>query len=272
MRLSRRIAVMLAAVTVLTLAPGADGIAGAPQTTAPDFQGRGGIPPGSTVEIKGVNGDVTADLAAGADVEVTARRRGRRSDPEEVRIEVVPHPGGVTICAVYPNRDADRPNECQPGEGGRMNVQNNDVTVTFAVRVPRGVRFVGRTVNGDVEARQMAGPVSLKTVNGSATFSTSSYGDASTVNGSVRASIGSADWTDALDFHSVNGTVTVDLPADVNTDVRASTVNGDISTDFPLTVTGRLGPRRITGTIGAGGRALEIDTVNGSVKLQKRSD
>ena len=151
-----------------------------------------------------------------------------------------------------------------------MNTQNNDVRVKFTVRVPQGVRFIGRTVNGDIEAASLTGPVSIKTVNGSASFSTSSYGDAATVNGSVKATLGSSDWTEELDFSTVNGSITIDLPADTSADVRASTVNGDISTDFPLTVTGRFTPRRLSGTIGAGGRALSLETVNGSVQLRRR--
>jgi len=48
-------------------------------------------------------------------------------------------------------------------------------------------------------------------------------------------------------------------------------VNGSIETDFPLTVTGRLGPRRVTGTIGNGGRRLALETVNGSIRLRKNT-
>ena len=239
------------------------------QRTAADFQWRGTVLQGGTIEIKGVNGDVTAQAGNGSEVEVTAVRRGRRSDPDSVRIEVVQHGDGVTMCAVYPDAD-NRPNECRPGEGGRMNVKDNDVSVTFTVRVPAGVRFVGRTVNGDATATSLTGPVSLKTVNGSAEFSTAMYGDASTVNGSIRATMGRADWNGSLEFRTVNGSVTLDLPADVQSDLRATTVNGDITTDFPLTVTGRINRRSLNGTIGSGGRSMNIETVNGSVKLHRR--
>ena len=119
---------------------------------AAPFQWRGTVLQGGAVEIKGVNGDVAAEPASGAEVEVAAVRTARRSNPEDVRIEVVQHADGVTICAVYPSRDQARPNECTPGAGGRMNVQDNDVNVKFTVRVPQGVRFVGHTVNGDVTA------------------------------------------------------------------------------------------------------------------------
>jgi Toastrack DUF4097 len=240
------------------------------QRAATDYRWHGFVPQGSTIEIRGVNGDVKAEAGTGSEVEVVAVRKGRRSDPEEVRIEIVEHAGGTTICAVYPAPAGDRPNECKPGGGGRNNVQNNDVIVTFTVRVPPGVRFAGRTVNGDVEADALTAPLEASTVNGSVTFSTSSYAEATTVNGSIKGSMGSTDWVNSLDFKTVNGSITIDLPANLSTDVRARSVNGDIATDFPISLTGRVDPRRLDGTIGAGGRSISLDTVNGSVRLRRR--
>jgi len=56
----------------------------------------------------------------------------------------------------------------------------------------------------------------------------------------------------------------------VDTEVHASTVNGEISTDYPLTVRGRFGSKRISGTIGRGGRELSLGTVNGSIEIRRR--
>jgi hypothetical protein len=230
---------------------------------------KGTVLQGSAIEIKGVNGGITATAAAGAEVEVAAVMRGRRNNPAEVKLDIVQHADGVTICAVYPSPD-DRPNECQPGGRGRMNVRDNDVTVAFTVRVPPGVRFIGRTVNGDVKVDGLSSEVSVQTVNGDASFSTSGYGEASTVNGSITAALGATHWTEALKFRSVNGSVSVDLPSDASTDLEVATVNGNISTDFPMTVSGRISPKRLNGTIGAGGRSMSIETVNGSVTIRKR--
>jgi len=232
-----------------------------------EFHWKGPVAQGKAIEIKGVNGDVRA-VAGSGDVEVTAVKHARRSDPDDVKIEVVQDEGGVTICAVYPS-DGRRENRCETGDGGHMNVRDNDVVVDFTVRVPAGVRFVGKTVNGEVGAANLASDVDANTVNGSIRISTSGYAEAQTVNGEIVASIGRATWSDALDFRTVNGGITLDLPANLSTEVRASTVNGDIITDFPLTVTGRLGPRRLNGTIGSGGRRLALETVNGSIRLRK---
>ena len=236
---------------------------------AQDFQWRGMVRQGQSIEIKGVNGDVRAEPSGSNEVEVVAVKRANRDNPESVRIQVVPHAEGVTICAVYPSRDARQPNECVPGEGGRMNVQNNDVSVRFVVRVPAGVTLVGKTVNGEIEATRLNGDVALTTVNGSVSFSTTAGGRASTVNGSIRGQMGRADWLNTLEMGTVNGSITLTLPPDLSTDVRASTVNGDISSDFPLTITGRISRRKLEGTIGGGGRVLALQSVNGSITLKR---
>jgi hypothetical protein len=257
---------ILGLAALAAAAPAGHAQAQAPQ--APQVW-KGTVPQGSAIEIKGVNGGITATAASGGEVEVAAVMRGRRSNPADVKLDIIQHADGVTICAVYPSADG-RPNECQPGEGGRMNVRDNDVTVAFTVRVPAGIRFVGRTVNGDVKADGLSGAVAVHTVNGDVGFSTTGHGEAATVNGSITASLGSSLWTDAIKFHTVNGSVTVDLPADASTDVDVTTVNGGISTDFPLTVSGRISPKRLRGTIGAGGRSLAVETVNGSVSIRKK--
>src|SRR5213595_1438133 len=119
-----------------------------PAAAQGEFHWKGQVAAGKTIEIKGVNGDIDA-VAGSGEVEVTAVKHAHRSDPDEVKIQVVQHEDGVTICAVYPS-DGDRENSCDAGDGGHMNVRDNDVTVDFTVRVPAVVRFVGKTVNGEV--------------------------------------------------------------------------------------------------------------------------
>jgi hypothetical protein len=242
----------------------------APGAFAESWRWQGKVAAGHSVEIKGVNGGIDAAPASGGEVEVVADKRGKRSDPAGVKIEVAEHAGGVTICAVYPSPDG-RPNECRPGEGGRMNTRDNDVNVDFHVRVPAGVAFVGRTVNGGIEARGLEADAEAVTVNGGIKVEAGGVVRAHTVNGSLNARMGRADWTGAVELKTVNGGITLELPADASADVSASTVNGDISTDFPLTVKGRISKRSITGTIGGGGRSLELATVNGGIEIRKGS-
>lgn len=234
------------------------------------FHWRGPLAAGKTLWIRGVNGNVRAQPASGGEAEVSAVKHARRSDPEEVEIRVVPSEDGVTICAVYPTSRRSRgENECLPGGEGRNNTQNNDVEVDFTVHLPAGVNFVGKTVSGDVTAESLGANVAAYTVNGDVEVSTKGYAQASTVNGSIRAAMGRADWTGGMDFKTVNGGITLTLPAGLGASVDASTVNGDLESDFPLTVQGRFSRRTFRGTIGQGGRDLSLSTVNGSIRLMK---
>jgi hypothetical protein len=236
------------------------------------FHWAGTLKSGQVVEIKGVNGDVRAEPTSGSEVEVVATKSAHRSDPASVRIEVVPSDAGVTICAVYPTpRNASQENRCEPGSGGHMSTQRNDVSVDFVVKVPQGVRFTGHTVNGNVDARGMSADVSARTVNGSVEISTTGKADAHTVNGSIELSMGRADWSGDLSLKTVNGSITLELPADLSAEMDARTVNGSIQSDFPLTLTGRIRPRHIKATIGKGGRQLDLSTVNGDIRLRKAS-
>src|SRR5215207_5970431 len=202
-------------------------IAAEPQRQGTEFRLREPLAAGRTLEVRGVNGAVSAEPASGAEFEVVAVKRSRRSDPDEVRVEVVRHAGGVLICALYPNPGGE-PNTCELNNS-RSHVRDNDTTVNFTVRVPAGVNFHGRTVNGKVEAERLGADVDVKTVNGSINVSTTGL-------------------------------------------ARAQTVNGEITSDFPMTVTGAFSRRRLSGTIGGGGgRQLVLETVNGGVQIRRAS-
>ncbi|HEV2147296.1 MAG TPA: DUF4097 family beta strand repeat-containing protein [Longimicrobiaceae bacterium] len=244
------------------------------------FRWSGRLAQGKTIEVKGVSGTIRALPASGREVEVVAVRRAGRSDPESVRIEVVPHEDGVTVCAVYPRgssrgrrteerREPAGENRCEAGDWRELNVQDNDVRVDFTVRVPAGVRLAARNVSGDVEAEGLRGYVEARSVSGDVRLSTTGYGEASTVSGGIFASLGSAAWTGGLDFSTVSGDVTVELPARASTDVRIRTMSGEIETDFPLDVERRSMRRSVRGTLGSGGRELSVTTLSGDVRLRR---
>jgi hypothetical protein len=239
----------------------------AAQSSAADFSWNGALKAGQTVEIRGINGGVHAELAPGSDALVTARKKAHESDPDKVRIVAETNADGVTICVLYPDRHGRTDGDCDSDHG--QHGGKNDVSVNFQVQLPRGVRLVTHMVNGSIEGHGLASEVVANTVNGSVRLSTSRSAEASTVNGSIETSVGSLDGQESLEFSTVNGSIVLRVGKDAGAEVEASTVNGHISTDFPITVSGGIGPRSIHGTIGAGGRTVKLTTVNGSIRLEK---
>jgi DUF4097 and DUF4098 domain-containing protein YvlB len=114
----------------------------------------------------------------------------------------------------------------------------------------------------------MGEDVYATTVDGHIDLSTDGQARGTTVNGDVDVSLGQADWSRDLSFVTVNGDVTVRVPTETNAQVTAATVNGSVSSEFGLTISGD--GRLMTGTLNAGGRLLTLTTVNGDVALLER--
>jgi hypothetical protein len=268
----------------------------APSVSAQQQYGREGniwrwdgrVENGRWMNIFNVNGSVEFAPSSDNMVHVVAEKRSNGRAEDEVHYEVVQENGNVTICAIW--NDSAR---CEDGgyESIRRNDGNNrnNTNVKFTVLVPKGlkvgansvnggvsVRDVGaevraRTVNGGIEVKNAGGRVRANSVNGTVDVNTAvGPVSAETVNGNVEARMTSLQGNDPMDFKTVNGSVTIIVPARFDADFRFDTVHGGIDSDFPMTLTGKFGPRHARGTIGAGGRDIRASAVNGSIELRKQ--
>jgi len=248
----------------------------------------GRVANGNWFRLSSVNGPITVEPSTDNMVHVRAEKVVRRGDVTDVAFEVIQSGGDTRICALWRRSVCD-----EDGMRSRRNEDDDDndrrdVQVRFTVKVPAGVRLSAGTVNGEmrvrdltadvrastvngsVEVRNVGGPVKATTVNGGVNVSTRSGPvNASTVNGDIDVRMASLTRTDDMSFTSVNGTVRVETPANLNADVSLGTMHGSISSDFPVTLSGRFGPRNARGTIGRGGQEISMRTVNGSVELRR---
>jgi hypothetical protein len=255
---------LAALALLLLLAPRA-----AASPKADDYYWSGAVRSGQTVAIVGVNGSIHAEPAKGDKLEVRAIRSSTHRDPALVRIEMHQESDRITFCAIYPASEGSAPNACDESPNQGNHTDADDLTADFRVLVPAGVTLSAHTVNGEIEARDLAGPIDAETVNGEIALSTSSYAEASTVNGDVDVSMTAKGWPKGLDFRTVNGSIVLHMSGVVNADLKAETTNGDIATDFPLTVQGRMKKHKLHATIGDGGPELALATLNGSIELRK---
>jgi DUF4097 and DUF4098 domain-containing protein YvlB len=233
-----------------------------------EFHWTGKLSPDQVVVIKDINGDIDATGSSSSDeVEVTAVKSGRGA--EDVRIQVVKLNDGVMICAVYPGFFGSS-NDCESNSHWGNNNHNN-AKVDFTIHMPQNLRFTGKNVNGGVHAESMGRYVEAASVNGTIRISTSSWASASSVNGSIYARMGRTDWSGDLEFKTVNGSIKLELPTNLSADIDFNSVNGHLESDFPVTMQGSMGRHSVHGTIGGGGRSLQIRTVNGSGELRKEA-
>ena len=247
----------------------------------------GRVDAGRWMNVFNVNGSV--DFAPSPDnmVHLIAEKRANGRDMDDIHYEVVQAGGNVTVCAIWNDNSRCEDGGVQSVHRNGNNENHSNVKIT--VQVPRSVRVgahsvngavsvrdVGAevratTVNGGVRVRNATGPVTATTVNGGVdVITTAGPVTAETVNGNVDARMASLIGADDMTFKTVNGSVSIYVPARFDGTFRFDTVHGGIDSDFPMTLSGRWGPRHAAGTIGNGGRDIRASSVNGSIELRKQ--
>lgn len=144
--------------------------------------------------------------------------------------------------------------------------------VNYEIIVPVGANLDSvETVNGSVAISGVAGDVEAESVNGSLNVDgLAGNVGLSTVNGSVEAGFVRLNGQQKVKAETVNGRVTISLPADADVKVSADSLNGSIDgRDFGLETEKGFVGSDLNGDIGNGSATLNIDTVNGSIKIRK---
>ena len=271
-RLAARRTHLVAVSTVAVMSLAASGASAQQRSNDRDFSWDGRITAGRWLYVRDLNGSIRVERATGERAEVTAVKRWRRGNPEDIRIEtrrLGGDDGDVLICAFWTeNASCDEDGYRSRGDNNWRG-HDNDTSVEFTIRLPPGVKLGVSTVNGGVTVNGATSEVRASTVNGRVSaMSSGGPVNASTVNGDIDVrmrELGTGD----LEYSTVNGSIEIEVPANLDADVDMRTVNGSLSADFPITLQGRVNPRRIRATIGKGGRRLRLETVNGSVELRQ---
>jgi DUF4097 and DUF4098 domain-containing protein YvlB len=168
-------------------------------------------------------------------------------------------------------------------EGGRIRVDgpsrdgnwrgDRGWWVAFELEVPRSSELTVEATNGGISIRDVRGRLDVRTTNGGIDL-TDVSGDirGETTNGGVKVGVTGDKWDGpSLEVRTINGGITLSLPASLSAELEARAVNGGINVDFPLTVSGLIGGRReIRGTIGAGGPRIRATATNGGITINRR--
>jgi len=206
------------------------------------------------VSLENINGNVTVTGWERNEVQIDAVKKARDQQRlDEARIEVDASSDSVRIKTKYPDHHTN----------------NNPATVTYVLHVPHQARLDHMDlVNGSLTVSQVSGEINGELVNGKTDIrDLSGRANISAVNGTITANYKSLDNVKEIRLKSVNGSINLGLPASPNAEVSVSTVNGGITTDYPLQVKGKFMGHHLDGTLGSGGTQIEISNVNGSVRI-----
>ena len=124
-------------------------------------------------------------------------------------------------------------------------------------------------VNGSLDVEKVYGKIHVELVNGSLKIDDAKSDlDAASVNGSLKISFADVNSVDRINLETVNGSVRLGLPSNVDADLSIDTMHGSINNDFGLKVDKRgfIG-KELNGVIGNGQTDIDIESVNGSIKV-----
>ena len=216
---------------------------------------------GGQLSVSNVNGSITVTSGRGDSVEILAIKKANNQDElDGIEIKITHSAESITI-------ETDLPTS-----GRWYNHGTNSGQVTYEIVVPKGTNLDSiETVNGEVEISGVTGKVVAESVNGSLNLSDlASNARFSTVNGSITASFAKLEGQQKVSAETVNGRITLRLPKNASVEINADTLNGSINgRDFELETDKGFVGSDLNGAIGEGSARLNIDTVNGSIKIKR---
>jgi len=247
------------------------------------------------VRIETVGSDVrirTAGWAAVADefdvvrTETGLERRGRRSrDIPSVTYEItVPE----AMALVLGGPETDVTVEGTRGEvtvkvsegdievhggGGRISLASVEGDISLYDADGEVKLF---TLDGDVTAERVTGRITAETTDGEISLDgvRCTEVEATTTDGDIDFT-GSIDPRGAYRFASHDGDVRLEVPPGTGARLTIATWEGDVSSDFPMTIPKHFSGRRLTFTIGSGEGEVSVETFSGDIDIrmaERRSD
>jgi DUF4097 and DUF4098 domain-containing protein YvlB len=127
-------------------------------------------------------------------------------------------------------------------------------------------------VSGNIDVTGIKGSVEVKAVSGDIKLldvADAQMVGAESVSGNITY-VGAIKAGGRYEIKTHSGDVRVTIPAGSSFDLEANTFSGDIDSDFEITVSGKMSPKEIHGTVGKGGATIILKSFSGNVDLKKK--
>lgn len=151
------------------------------------------------------------------------------------------------------------------------NSQSGKVDYTVMVPFEASLSDI-ELVNGSLVINEVQGEIKADTVNGSINVQDSTDDlELNSVNGSIKATFQNiGQQLDDIDLTTVNGSIKLYMPHNLNATIDAETMHGSIKTAFGLASKKKMFTgRSLSGSVGSGDIRINLESVNGSIKVMK---
>lgn len=253
--------------------------------------------PGKPALIKAevLTGGITVKGYEGKDVIVEARIREEKLDKED---EEEAEPAEDEEDKEQADKSKGMKLIPVVGTGLEVEEENNVVSISseswknavdLMIQIPTASNLELSTTNdGDIVVENVSGTIEVNNVNGSNTLrNVSGNVVAQTVNGEILVTMSGVTPDKPMSFSTMNGDIDVTFPSDVKASVRLKSQQGDIYSDFDVSlkpapqkpaeeaVKSAKGKYRIsfdrfmTGAVNGGGPEFTFNTFNGDIYIRK---
>ncbi len=301
MKLAIRTSLLLALAAGLA---GAQTVVGRNETT---WTVRETLASGQRLRITSPNGAINIAQGSGSEVEIRVEKvTERNARIDEIGFIVKKSSEGLVVCAVYSDGDECDLERGYRQEQRSWRDGRRSLRASFTVRMPKGVMLQAETGNGEVSingagsdvnvhtgngrvlvtgttgrvqahtgngritVENANGPVEVTTGNGDVRVATSTGPvSARSGNGDIEVSMARVERAAEMSFATGSGRIVLSVPDNFGAELEGSTGNGEISSELPMRVEGRLNPHRIRGTLGGGGERLAVSTGNGDIEIRR---
>jgi DUF4097 and DUF4098 domain-containing protein YvlB len=215
----------------------------------------------ATLRLANINGAVEIKGWGENEIKVTAIITAKnQEDRDRIKVDFDQNSTGISVETEYEKQSS----------WGR---NNSSGKVDYTVMVPFGASLTDiELVNGSLVIDKVMGEIKATTVNGSINVQgLADDVELNSVNGSIKATYQQIDNNiDEIELTTVNGSIKLYMPRELNATINAETMHGSIKTGFGLSSNKKMfSGRSLSGSVGSGDIKIDLESVNGSIKVMK---
>ena len=177
------------------------------------FEWNGSLPASRAVSVRNPYGNIEARRSNEGDVQLVGNAQQLITDTRAFAFDVKP---GDSISVVVGHPDAastDRGLDANGRFAGRVDV---------VVLVPDGAQLSLHAIHGEVKVKRLNADVVTSTIDGDMSFDTAGVIQATTLQGSILATLRGENYQKPLMFKSKTGDVTLNVPASAGLNLELS--------------------------------------------------